>query len=315
MIERFNVISLGLALVDKKIRQKKGNCRNGTIESYPGGITPNITSTYLRLNSPDSKKIYSKVGGDNDGIFYQQASPELFSLQVKDNGETGCTTSIIDSNRRLESSTTEYKSSSEFDVRDSDIERNGPALFISDLYTLQLPEKEKAIQKVMQRMEKQGGFFALNMAGAGKLKSDVITFVRDLGYQPNFICGNQREMKFAGVNGGDLTNYLPEVRLVVRTDAEKGSSIWFQKQHIHIPAEPIEGKMIKDELGAGDCYMGSLLAALTRIPSEYLTCELIEKSASIASCAAASILTNNSSRLLPEQVTEIQRKLNKMVGE
>jgi len=316
MIERNNILATGIALIDQKTRLtnecSEVEFREENSEKYPGGITPNIVSTYVRLVCPEKIKLFAKVGYDINGNIYIESSPELKPIQVDEKGQTGLSLAIFNQRGRVIKTKTEYHIASEFVVSDKELEKSGPALFISDLFTLQIPHKFKDIQRLTQRMQQQGGYFALNIAGIQKLKTPISEFLSQFNYSPHFIFGNEREMQYLGENVGEIVQFLPDAKLLVVTRGEKGSLIYCDGQALEIPAITINGS-ITDEYGAGDCFMGTLLAGLTRRDLSNWTPNTIVHNANVASYAASLVLQNLGNRLTDEQIFEIRGSVNSYV--
>jgi sugar/nucleoside kinase (ribokinase family) len=90
------------------------------------------------------------------------------------------------------------------------------------------------------------------------------------------------------------------------TMGDSGSRINFQNSMLEVPAQPLQDCLV-DEFGAGDCFMGILMAAITRIPIESLTEKHVLDAAFIASTAASLVLTNKENRLTFSQISQVKK--------
>jgi sugar/nucleoside kinase (ribokinase family) len=302
MKERENAICAGLALLDHKIRS--GNI-GGQSERHPGGKSTNVFSAYAAINNPAKTQIFAKIGSDESGDYYLQRSPELMGIQIEPSGITGISQNIFDNEGKVQSSHVIYNSAENFSIHDKDMISNGPAFLITDTFTLQLKEREDDLQRLMDLLYWQGGFIALNLAGISRIKNPGDFLKRWLNRQRHIVFGNEKE--FSCIEGFDsMSGAFPHSLLTVMTMGDRGSRINYQDMTLEIPAQPLHDFFV-DEFGAGDCFMGVMIAAITRIPIESLTAKQIIDAAFIASTAASLVLTNRENRLTSSQISKIKR--------
>lgn len=304
MKEKHIVACAGIALLDHKKRPSL----HSMTEKYPGGITPNICAAYLGLTFPEEIKIFATIGDDNNGYEYLKNSSILERIQVKRGGITGISTNTFSAEGKVEKSGVEYGSATDFDISDVLLTQYSSPLLITDLFTLQLSNKSFDLQKIFEWVMQQRGIVALNLAGITKINKDQELFISSWIKKHRYLLfGNEKEFRY--INGGN-SELVKNSLLSVKTRADKGS-IFFLKDDSFL-FDPEFNVEVVDEFGAGDCFMGVVLACLSEIEFNQLTPEKLYKISRVASKASAFVLSNRSNRLSQIQKLEVMKAMKQL---
>lgn len=153
------------------------------------------------------------------------------------------------------------------------------------------------------------GLFVLSLVGAtGQGNIHKALSFTDRG--PDVAFGNIRELvAITGeIDGYEaIKNAFPESKLVVITQAEKGAMIRFEKQVFPVTAKVIPNERFVDEVGAGDAYMGTMLALLLHRNYTEWTMDDIVNAAEVATHAASLIIQSMESAITPAMASIVRR--------
>lgn len=306
MLERYDVIGAGIALLDLKL-----NLGHRKISKFAGGITPNVIATINSLESNFPARVFACVGDDQHGNIYINQSPELSKLRIATGGKTGYSENDFDGHKVIKSRTY-YNCATNFQILDSDLKLNERPVFITDVFTLQLQDKFKDIQRMARYIESRDGFVALNLAGVTHLKGDFGELLSMYQLQPSLVFGNSKEHKH--LDKGLCNNKIFTKAIVqVETMGEFGSTIKFRDTpKFRVQANFIEADKLVDEFGAGDTFMGTFISgAFSRDISNW-TPVFISKVAGISSLASSLVLQTSANRLGLEEAQYIKSLLKEI---
>lgn len=269
------VIGLGAAYVDAKI-QSPNLClplENAQLPEFldihqearlsPGGSLPNIMTAFARLSNYPNLRLLACVGNDVRGSFYAENTDGRFGQpQVSTVNPTGVWVGIYNDGVLVESLDF-YGAAGDIYVSGEELHYLRNQVFITDIDACRVAQSADSVKKVVDKIETKG-IFVLSLSGT-EPQTNVQELLSFTGRNPDVIFGNARELSHitggAEINQG-IQTVFPENKLVVITHGEKGTLIRFDKQSFQVPAMHIPKGMIIDEEGAGDSYMGAMLAVL-----------------------------------------------------
>lgn len=173
----------------------------------------------------------------------------------------------------------------------------------------------------LQEVAASGGIFVFRLSGIQHGtdekfdKKELDSLLASLPKLPDIVFANAVELQHA--SGIDdvyqaTQQAFPESRLMVITDGENGSFVRFESNVFKIPPESISQNDVVDTTGAGDSYMGAMLAALFTRPYNQWTSEFIISCAEIGTYASALVIQSFQSRLTKQQLMDIREKISLM---
>lgn len=317
MKERARVMGLGTPLIDAKTWDK--NClplpnENKLIDlldTHPnrfiystGGIVPNILTAYSRFTG-NSTFLFGCVGNDNRGQEYQKLlDPLLGKLQVHQTESTGVVVHVLNDEGLLIEKKSFYGAAREVKAPNEVLNHNNlPIYFITSAHVFSMPGVLTETDKVLDYLHRQNnGLFVLNCGGTRPDRTPRELLLHSLSERqtPDIIAGNEAEMCYiAGTSSFEdaIELLFPQSRMVILTREENGSVIRFEGRNIFIPAFPADSKEKLDSVGAGDCYLGVILGALSNIPSNKWKADDIYKTACTASYSASMVMSETTTQL------------------
>ncbi len=315
MIEDGRIIGLGGAYVDAKIRSAKLPLQRSELpafldahpkaELYPGGSIPNILTTFIRLSGNQNVKLLSCVGNDPRGKFYAaHTDGRLGEPQISSRNPTGILVGIYDD--KLIAELDFSGAARDISVSTQELQASRNEVFITDIDACRVPEALDPVKQTLDAIE-DNGLFVLSLSGADSHESidQLLSFTDRM---PNVIFGNASELSQV-THKADVDEAIkfafPTSRLVVITQGEKGAVIRFKGHVFSIPPIYIPKEKVIDETGAGDSYMGTMLALLShtryRDWSEYD----VRSAARTASYASTLVIQSRQSRLALNMVQDV----------
>ncbi len=311
MFKEGRMIGLGLAYVDGKIYSSELHLPREAhnlpefldtypeASLYPGGSIPNILTSLVMLSGNPNIKLLSCVGDDPRGKFYSQTlDRHLGQPQVSPKNPTGLWVGVYHSGivEHMEF----FGASIDIVVSKRELQASRNNVLITDIDTCTIPQTRDQIIQTLEVVE-DDGIFILSLGGANK-RDHINQSLSSLARPPEIVFGTASELSHIT----DQSNYedsihtvFPTSRLVVITQGEKGAMIRFGGQVFSVPARYLPREIIVDETGAGDCYMGTMLALLSGIRyRDWNTNDVID-AARIASYASSLIIQTAQSRLTP----------------
>lgn len=312
MIEAGRIIGLGGAYVDAKILSSNLHLPSRRSELpafldahpeanlYAGGSIPNILTAFIRLSGNPSIKLLSCVGNDPRGKFYAEHTDRRFGEpQVSTRNPTGILVGIYD-----EGSVAELDFSGaarDIFVSKEELYASRNEVFITDIDACRDRDALDPVKHTLDAIE-DNGLFVLSLSGASSQESiDQLLSFTDR--TPNVIFGNASELWDLSheENIAKATeSTFPTSRLVVITRGEEGAIIRFNGQVFSVPSIHIAKEKIIDETGAGDSYMGIMLALLSTTRYKDWSEYDVLNAARVASRASTLVIQSAQSRLTLE---------------
>lgn len=328
MIENGRIIGLGLALVDHKIKNKtvclpqnKDNLpffldENSSITNISAGgpICNTLTAFISYLPQQSIVQLYSAIGDDKNGDFFRQhTSEKLGHPQIKSSKPTGLWACVIDeSTNEIKEKLSYYGAAQTVSISKKDVGSEKNTIFMTDISSCKFPDILNQALDALPVLKREGGLFVLSLNGArlsAVSNSYLDSMFRSLPYQPQIIFANQAELLYitGKTNLNDaIHTAFPASQLLITTCGKDGAVIRFNGDMITIPSYNIEKDKFADETGAGDAFMGTMLAILyPRLFS--MDKKIITKAAKIASYAGALTTQTLNSRVANEQAVLIQK--------
>lgn len=310
-------IGIGVALVDYVFRRvdQEFPATRGEILSYiadnkadlirAGGPMANTFTAISRLSNK-RLKLFHCVGADHRGdLFQKETIPEIGLPQVHPTEPTGVWVGFSEDIGRLRFGLSYYGAALKVRVTKDELEEESNGVFITDVSSCKNEEINSQADMILKQLNRDGGIFVLSLGGAGPSSLDherLSAVIGSLKYKPQIVFSNLEEFKYTTQmedTERSIRSLFPNARLVVVTDREEGSLIRFEDQLIKVPALSVDD--VKDEVGAGDAYMGTMLGQLFNYPYKSWSYELVENAAKTAAFAASQIVTGSSVRLTVEQ--------------
>lgn len=315
-IENGRVIALGSAYVEGKITSSELQLplqraqlpafldAHPEADLYAGGSIPNILTSFVRLSGNPNTRLFCCVGDDTRGKFYSEnMDRRLGDPAVSTRQPTGAWVGIY--NNRLVEGLDFYGASTDLVVPIQELQLAKNEVFITDVDFCCIPETHEQVGTALSAVEDQG-IFALSLVGTSpKRASDIDKILSSFDRQPMLVFGNASEL-LALANCAEVENAIKEVfpssRLVVITEGEKGAHIKFDGHVISIPAKYVPKNNVIDETGAGDSYMGTMLAILLRNNYKDWRIDNVVSAAQTATFASTLVIQSMQSRLTPTMV-------------
>ncbi len=310
MIEDGRIIGLGAAYVDAKIqsselhlplqRNQLPRFLDAHMEAnlYAGGSIPNILTSFIRLSGNPNVRLFTCVGDDSRGKFYTaHTDRRLGEPQVSTKNPTGVWVGIYNDNELVEELDF-YGAAGDIIILKRELEDSRNEVFITDIDACRVPQSFDSVKRVLEIME-DDGLFILSLSGLDA-QADIQWLLSSADRIPNVIFGNAAELSYI-TDETDIAQAIrttfPHSRLIVITNEEKDALVRFEEQVFSIPAKYIPQERVVDAAGAGDLYMGTMLALLSL--SRYRTWNKYDviNVGNVASYASTLILQSVQSRL------------------
>lgn len=331
MIEGNKIFAIGTAYVDAKIKSRDARLpsqRNQLpefLDSHPeaelfaGGSIPNIISTFAKLFPEANVKLVCCVGKDQRGDYYRaNIDTRLGMPKVSRKNPTGIWVGIYDDG--LIEDFDFYGAANDVSISRWELWREKPEILITDLDFLGTPRTLLQVQKALKAIKKHDGLFALSLGHVGyepgfPPPESIRDTVDSLIKEPDIVFGNENEI--AHVTGEETIEdaiklVFPNAKLVTVTRAEKGAIIRFNKKILTVPTNPLSDEQVIDHMGAGDTFMGTMLAILMRKPYSLWEYSDVVHAAQTAHFASSLIVQSMHSQLNAEtanQVLEFEKGL------
>lgn len=315
--ESVRFIGIGVALVDYVFRgvDQDFPAAREEVLSYistnkadlirAGGPMPNTFTAISRLSNK-RLKLFHCVGSDHRGdLFQRETIPEIGLPQVHPMEPTGIWVGFSGDSGRLRFGLSYYGAALKVKVTKEELEEESNGIFVTDISSCKNTDINSQTEMILKRLNQDGGIFVLSLGGARSSSLDLDrlnSVINSLKYKPQIVFSNLEEFKYtAQIEDTEraIGSLFPNARLVVVTDRQQGSLIRFEDQLIKVPALSVDG--VKDEVGAGDAYMGTMLGQLFNYPYKSWSYGLVENAAKTAAFAASQIITGSSVRLTVEQ--------------
>ncbi|MDO8461102.1 MAG: carbohydrate kinase family protein [bacterium] len=326
MHEDGRIIGLGLANVDYKV--KKDNLLKLPKERHlltsfldkeivnsnrkyfvcAGGSVSNIFMAFAELSSHLNFKLFCAIGNDERGKIYRSnTSLRLGEPQIRDKGETGFWIALLDRQGNPEG-LSYHGVGDDVEIQTADLKGSTNGLFITDITSSKNPKTTDMLDAVLKLIKQDGGNFALSLGGArpnGITKDKLSSLFSSFLIKPQIVFGNEQEFLYTSGNSDiklGLEESFSDARLLVVTLANKGTLIRFEGKTMFVPAISIPTQKVVDQIGAGDAYMGTMLAFLYKRPYASWDIGQVQNASKIARQAGAAIIQKMQSRLTPGHI-------------
>lgn len=311
MAKEERIIALGSAYVEGKIHSSVLHLptsrnelpifldNNPDTDLYAGGSIPNILTSFVRLSGNPNVKLLSCVGDDPRGRFYlQHMDKRIGEPQISGRKRTDIWVGIY--NNGLVESTDLYGAAANIKVSKEELQAYANKVFITDVDVCRIPAARDCARQALETIE-DDGLFVLSLVGMPSNRNidQILSFTSKV---PDLVFGNSSEIIHAAnehnINTA-IKSAFPGSRLVVVTQAEKGALIRYEEQIFSVSAVPVSKERVIDETGAGDSYMGTMLALLIpTLKGKWREADLIN-AAKAASYASSLVIQSMESRLTP----------------
>ncbi|MBI2020687.1 carbohydrate kinase family protein [Candidatus Daviesbacteria bacterium] len=312
MLEAGRIIGIGSAYVEGKIESDNLHLplekdqlpafldTHPEADLYAGGSIPNILTSCARVSGNPNIRLLSCVGNDRRGRFYiEHMDPHLGEPFISRRKPTDIWVGIY--NNRLVEGMDFYGAISDLEVPKEELHSYRNDLLITDIDTCRIPEASYQLGRVLATIEDHG-LFILSLTGANP-NEDIDQLLSFADKTPHLVFGNSSELSYI-TSQRDLEEAVktasPNTKLLVTTQAEKGAVIRFNGQLFSVPARYVPEENVIDETGAGDVYMGTMLAFLLRKDFRDWNESDVMSAAKIASLASALVIQTMHSRLTTE---------------
>lgn len=322
-------IGIGVALVDH-VFIKTGNISPFTsqetfsfLETHkpdlvrPGAPMPNTFTAISHLSVNGRLRLFHSVGSDERGNFFQrETDPKIGLAQVDPTEPTGVWVGFYNEKGNLRFSMASYGAALKVRVASDELDEEPNGIFITDISSCENETIHSQTDEILKRLDHDGGIFVLSLGGPRTPSLDhnkLDSIMNSFRYKPHILFSNADEfISYTGAENieASLFNYFPNARLIAVTLGQQGSMIRFGDKLIRIPAVSVNPV---DELGAGDTYMGTMLALMSQTKYEFWTEYTVEKAAKSASYASCLVIQSRQSRLTPvmaQQVFDYGKSLN-----
>lgn len=309
MPEVNKVIGLGSACVDGKIISSNLHLpsegrslslfldRHQEAVLYPGGSISNILTAFVRLSNNPNVRLLSCVGDDPRGRFYTEHMDRRLGLpRISEKKSTDVWVGIY--NHGLVEDMSYLDASTEFRVSNQELDLSRDAVFITDIQTCRTVTVLNSIEGILDAIGHQG-IFVLSLVGSNPTEN-ITSFLPFNNRPPDIVFGNEFELscltkKPDAVEA--IADIFTDAMLIVITQAERGALVRFKGDVLRVPAKFVPTGLLVDEAGAGDSYMGTMLAILSSEKFTSLGKHDVISAATTASYAGALMIQSMHSQL------------------
>lgn len=324
-VEYNQIVGYGLALMDEKVRSDTLVLPGfdelipfldaQKTESCVGGVLPNIFDAYYKT-TPRKRfmPLFAKVGNDLRGNHFQQETH--FPLQRSVEKPTGVVAAIVSSTGEITGAKGVYAAAEDATIDTRDLAYS-PSLFVSDIFTLRLPQMFAQADKMFRFMDQNQGIFALNLGGTmtpRDTSEGIRKVLSALPKDPDILIGNEHELRYLTNQDPEevFPHYHPNTRIAVLTQGAKGATIRFEGELIKVPPVPIT---VANEFGAGDAFCGAFLAELGNTPYNQLKRKHITEAGRTASLVGALVAQDSESRLTENAMRQLSKRVSEQALE
>lgn len=320
MIEGSRILALGAAYVDAKIKSPNTSLPSQPdqlpdfLDTHPkarlsaGGSIPNIMTTFVRLSTNPNVRLLCCVGDDSRGKFYaEHTDKRLGEPQISTRNPTGIWVGVYDDQEELVDALDFYGAAGDITVSEEDLKDTRNSVLITDIDACRVPDGLDSIKKIVETLQQKKDLFVLSLSGTSSAE-DVLKPLASVNRTPDIVFGNSHELS-AITHDTSVINSIKDVfptsKLVVITQGEAGSEIVFKEQLFSVPPKYLPKEKVIDATGAGDAFMGTMLAILFGIKQSDWTNDDIIRAATIASFSSSLVIQSTMPRLTPSMAQQV----------
>lgn len=332
------IVLVGSAVVDYAIHRDSGevlslpskdsdvpafllNQPEGRVQSKGSGSVQNLARTLLGFQG-EGVRFFTAVAEDKSGeIFREQADPRLGPVEVfpAQAGHTPMAAIIIGERGVPDEMRFLPGMADKTSVSQTEIDNTQVDMFVTNGAALGGRDMVDQMRKVINRMQKTGGLFALNLTAVSDKKTTkerlASALTEQLKKQPDIVVGNEIEAAYITEQETPTPEeaildprFFPESEIAIITNGEKGSIIRFKDEVITVPISNINQEDVIDTIGAGDAYMATFLWSLSQKSKESWTMADMRKAGELGSYAAGLLIQIKDVRLNEEQIALVKQR-------
>lgn len=293
-------------------------------EKRAGGSMANAMATLAQLINPSAVNFLQRIGLDSDGKFFTEQTPIALrrGIQTDISKPTGiCIFAVSEGGQKSDQwpETTFYGASDELEIPTGTGSMGD--VFITNVNAYRRLKPKTEIVSALQEVANSKKIFVFRLSGIQHGtderfdEKELGSLLDTLPKQPDIIFANAIEITHThGVSDIEKATReaFPETKLMVITNGSKGSLVRFNNRLITIPPERISQDDVVDTTGAGDAYMGTVLAALFSRPIDQWTEDFVISCAEIGTYASSLVIQSFDSRLTADQLIKIRYRITQM---
>lgn len=315
MIEGARIIALGSAYVEGKIKSRELHLptdrnllpvfldNHPEADLYAGGSVPNILTSFARISGNPNIRLLSCVGNDTRGRFYTEHMEKGFGKpKVNQNTPTDLWIGIY-SNGLIEGMDF-FGAMAGLTISERELREFRNGVFITDVDACKTPELADPISRTIETLGKND-LFALSLVGSHP-NQDISEILNFTDRMPDLVFGNAYELSCISSEKDfeeAVKTSFPDSKIVVFTQGGNGSYLRWNGQVFHIPALLVPENKVVDETGAGDSYMGTVLALV--LYSYNWTEHIVVNAAKSATYASSLVIQSMHSRLTGDMAKQV----------
>lgn len=330
MIETGRVVSLGYGYVDGKIystnvilpKEREELPRfldaHPEAELSPGGSIPNIVTAFVRVAENQQIILLSCVGDDSRGKLYiDSLDKRLGTPQISSISPTGLWVGIYNDERNEVLDYMDYFGASvDVVASKAELENARNTALITDIDALSVDNVRDEILRTQDSLD-DNGLFILSLSGSNNRQNlnETLSFMNK---DPDAVFGTASELcriTHQSNLEAALRFGFPQSNLIVATQGDDGSIFRLDGKFYSVSAKYVPKTKIVDEIGAGDSYMGTMLAILSTVKYSNWNDSIVRYAADVASYASSLVIQSSQPRLTLEMASQVINYRKNLVGD
>lgn len=294
------------------------------VRKNAGGSMATAMVTLSELMPPGNVNFLQRIGLDSDGDFFREQTPiELRrGIQTDISNPTGvCVFAVSEGGQKIDQwpEVTFYGASDDLEIPKGT--GQGGDVFVTNVNAYRRLSPKGEIVNALREVVDSDSIFVLRLSGIQHGtdekfdKKELDDLLDTLPKSPDIIFANAVELiHTSGIADVEeaIRHAFPESKLMVITNGAKGSLVRLNDKVLTIPPESVSREDVKDTTGAGDCYMGVMLAALFSRPTDQWTEDFVTSCAGIGTYASSLVIQSFDSRLTTDQLHDIRDRITAM---
>lgn len=313
-----NVLGMGLPIIDRiGIVSSIPNSRSikdlikvsKNIEPKDGGVIPNVLANYVALSDEHTRvQLMASVGDDQLGLRYlNKLDPRISNVLIIEGTETAQLFDLLlpDGSELWQLFLNAAAHANANETHYQHIKKPNSYLLV-DINTIREDSLEPEFKKIISAIDGQKNRLIINLSGIQGIDINYINHVASLlTSQPIAIFGN--EVEFSILKDSNFMQFIKPEALLVKTLAEKGSLISFNREKLYIPPTIIHQNLFASSIGCGDSYMGAFLAIILTEKPEYWSKRNLQRAGLFASFIGSETAKSPNSRLDTNTLQNLKR--------